>query len=117
MSEPDYSVIGNRIKKARLSKNYTQQDLSEKMGVTPAYLSKVEKGKNHFNVKRLSQASQLLEVPEGYFLDGTSINSRNYLDKELYNLIKKCSPGKQKIIYDIVKLIADSEEDFKNKTN
>ena len=113
MSEPDYKVIGNRIRKARLNKNFTQQALSEKMGVTPAYVSKVEKGKNHFNVKRLAQASQLLEVPEGYFLDGSSINSRNYLDKDLYNLIKKCSPGKQKIIYDIVKLIADSEEDFK----
>lgn len=116
MSEPDYSVIGNRIKKARINKKYTQQDLSDKMGISPAYVSKVEKGKNHFNVKRLAQASQLLEVPEGYFLDGTSIDSKNYLDKDLYNLIKKCSPRDQKIIYDIVKIFAKSENNSE-KTN
>ncbi len=116
MSEPDYSIIGNRIKKARLNKNYTQQDLSEKMGVSIAYISKIEKGVNHFNIQRLTQASQILEVPEGYFLDGTSINSKNYLDKELHNLIKKCSPENQKIIYEIVKIIAKSEDNL-NKTN
>ncbi len=110
MNEPDYSVIGNRIKKARLQKNITQQNFSEKMGVTPAYISKVEKGKNHFNVKRLTQASEILEVPEGYFLDGTSISSRNYLDKDLHNLIKKCSPEHQKMIYEIVEIFAKSEK-------
>ena len=27
----DYNIIGNRIKQARLAKNYTQEDLAEKI--------------------------------------------------------------------------------------
>lgn len=115
MSQPDYSLIGQRIKKAREQKKYTQLYLSEKMGISNSYLSKIENGKDHFNIKRLTEASQLLDVPEGYFLDGTSINSNTYLDKELHNLIKKCSPKKQKVIYEIVKIIAELEEDTKNE--
>lgn len=110
-NEPDYSIIGDRIRQARKNKNLSQQALSDKMEITPAYLSKVENGKDHFNVQRLTEASQILEVPEGYFLDGTSINSNSYLDKELHQLMKKCSPKNQKVIYDIAKVIAKSEED------
>lgn len=113
LNEPDYSIIGDRIRKARKDKNLSQKSLSEKMDITTAFLSKVERGKDHFNIQRLIQASEILEVPEGYFLDGTSIGSKNYLDKELHNLMKKCSPKNQKIIYDIVKIIAKSEEDSK----
>lgn len=110
-NEPDYSIIGDRIRQARKNKKLSQRDLSDKMDITTAYLSKVENGKDHFNVQRITQASQILEVPEGYFLDGTSINSNNYLDKELHTLIKKCSPKYQKVIYDIAKIIAKSEEE------
>lgn len=109
-NEPDYSIIGDRIRQARKNKKLSQKDLSDKMDITTAFLSKVENGKDHFNVQRITEVSQILEVPEGYFLDGTSINSNNYLDKELHTLIKKCSPKNQKVIYDIAKVIAKYEE-------
>ena len=104
----DYSVIGQRIKQARLAKNMTQEDLAEKIDISVAFLSRVERGNSHINLKRLNQLCGLLDVSEGYLLNGASSNSINYLNKEFSELLEKCSPDKQKLIYNVAKVIADS---------
>ena len=38
----------------------------------------------------------MLDVSEGYILNGASSNSTNYLDKEFSELLKGCSSEKQK---------------------
>ena len=49
------------------------------------------------------------ENSEGYILNGASSNSTNYLDKEFSELLKGCSSEKQRLIYDIAKVIAESD--------
>ncbi len=104
----DYSVIGSRIKHARLAKNLTQEDLSEQLDVSVAFLSRIERGSSHVNLKRLTQICKILDVSEGYILSGASNNSENYLDREFADLLKKCSPEKQKMIYNVAKTIIES---------
>ena len=105
----DYNVIGARIKQARLAKNYTQEDLAEKIDISVAFLSRVERGNSHLNLNRLDQICNLLDVSESYLLSGASSNSESYLDKEFSDLLKKCSPEKQKLIYKVAKTIAESD--------
>ena len=105
----DYNVIGSRIKQARLAKNMTQEDLADKIDVSVAFLSRVERGNSHINVKRLNQLCGLLDVSEGYLLNGASSSSENYLDKEFTDLFKSVSPAKQRLIYDIAKTIVDAD--------
>ena len=50
----DYSVIGQRIREARISKNLTQEDLSEQLDVSVAFLSRIERGSSHINLRRLN---------------------------------------------------------------
>ena len=76
----DYSVIGSRIKQARIAKNMTQEDLADQIDISVAFLSRVERGNSHINLKRLNQICNLLEVSEGYVLNGASSNSDNYLE-------------------------------------
>ncbi len=110
----DYSVIGQRIKRARLAKNLTQEDLAEQIDISVAFLSRVERGNSHINLKRLNQLCGLLDVSEGYILNGASSSSTNYLDKEFSELLKSCSSEKQRLIYNIAKVIADSDSEFEN---
>ena len=84
----DYEVIGRRLKEARLSKNYTQEELAEQLDISVAFLSRVERGNSHINLKRLNELCGLLDVSEGYVLSGASSNSENYLDKEFAELLK-----------------------------
>lgn len=105
----DYSVIGSRIKQARLAKNMTQEDLADKIDISVAFLSRVERGNSHINLKRLNQLCDLLDVSEGYLLNGASSSSENYLDKEFTDLIKSVSPEKQKLIYNVAQTIAETD--------
>lgn len=101
----DFSIIGKRLKESRKKKGLTQDQLSEKMGVSIAYLSKVETGKIHINLERLSQICGILEVTEGEILNGVSNHSEKYLHSEFNEILRKCSPKNQKLAYQIIQVI------------
>ena len=102
----DYSVIGERLKRARKEKDFTQEQLAEKLDVSIAFLSRVERGSSQINLKRLSQICEILGITEGEILNGASSKSAKYLDADFANLLKNCSSDKQKLIYDVAKVIA-----------
>lgn len=58
----DYNIIGERLKKARIDKNMTQEKLAEQIDVSVAFLSRVERGTSHINLKRLTQICEILGV-------------------------------------------------------
>jgi len=107
--EIDYKLIGERIKKARTSKGYTQEKLAEEMDVAIAFLSRIERGGVQVNLKRLAQISTILNVPIEKIITGTATSASNYLDKDLYNVLLKCTPAKQRLIYNIAKIVAVSD--------
>lgn len=109
----DYSVIGERIKNARKACNMTQENLSEKMDVSIAFLSRIERGSSQINLKRLSQICEILGTSEGEILTGTCSNSPLYLSNEFANLLENCSPSKQRLIYDVAKVISKEKEEEK----
>ena len=103
----DYSVIGQRIKKARTDKKLTQEKLAEKLDVSIAFLSRIERGNSHISLKRLNQVCEVLDVTEGSILNGVSDNSKNYLSTEFNELLTNASPEKQKLIYRVAKIISE----------
>lgn len=106
----DYSVIGERLKKARKEKKLTQEDLAEKLDVSIAFLSRIERGSSQINLKRLTQICEILGISEGDILNGVSSKSTKYLDSEFADLLKNCSSEKQKLIYDIAKVISGNKD-------
>ena len=105
----DYTIIGERLKKARTDKNMTQEKLAEQLDVSIAFLSRIERGNSHINLKRLSQVCEILGVSEGYILNGASSNSENYLTAEFNDILSSVSSDKQKLIYKIAKVISEEE--------
>ena len=76
---PDYSVIGRRIKKTRIKNKLKQETLAEKIDVSVAYLSRVERGNAQINLKRLTQLAEILGVSPGYLLTGSNMKSKDYM--------------------------------------
>jgi len=105
----DYSIIGERLKKARKDKKLTQEQLAEKIDVSVAFLSRVERGDVKINLSRLSQICDLLEISLSYILTGVGSNSKDYLSDEFSNLLKNCPPDKLKLIYEIAKVIINEK--------
>ena len=105
----DYTIIGERLKKARTDKKMTQEKLAEKLDVSIAFLSRIERGNSHISLKRLSQVCDILGVTEGYILNGVSSTSNNYLTSEFNDVLNNSSPEKQKLIYKIAKVINEDD--------
>ena len=105
----DYDIIGKRIKKARIKKGLSQEELAEKMDVSVAFLSRVERGGSHANLRRLNEMCNILDVSLSSILEGTSEEFGNYLNKDFTALLKNCPPEKLKIIYNVAKVIIEGE--------
>lgn len=101
----DYSIIGERLKKARQNKHLTQENLAEQLDVSVAFLSRIERGSSHINLRRLNQICDILGITEGQILNGSSGTSKNYLNSEFNELLKNSSSEQQKLIYKIAKVV------------
>ena len=104
----DYNIIGERLKKARKDKMLTQMELSEKLGVSVAYLSRIEKGSTQISLRRLSQICNALEISEGTVLNGTNEKSKEYLSSEMQELLNKTTDEQKKLIYEVIKAIINN---------
>lgn len=105
----DYTIIGERLKKARLEKNLAQEQLAEQIDVSIAFLSRVERGSSHINLKRLTQICNILGISEGLILNGASEDSSDYLNADFKEILEKASPDKQKLIYKIAEIIVNED--------
>lgn len=103
----DYNLMGERLKRARIKKGYTQEKLAEIMNVSIAYISRIETGKTHINLKRLNELCTLLDTTESYILDGASHQSTSYLNNELTSILKDCSSKDKELIYQIANIISE----------
>lgn len=112
---PDYNVIGRRIKNARIEKRLTQEELADKIDVSVAFMSRVERGTGKINLKRLTQIAEILNVSPGYLLTGSNTASKDYLREDFRQVLEKCTPEQQRLIYAISELVSktnfEDEED------
>ena len=106
----DYSIIGQRLKRARKNLRMTQAELAEKLNISIAYVSRIERGSSKISLTRLTDFCSALEVSEGEILNGVSNSNSNYLSDEFNDIFNKCSPKKQQLIYKLSKLIAEDSE-------
>lgn len=105
----DYKIIGQRIKDERKEKGWSQEKLAEEVDVTTVYISRIERGSSKINLKRLAQISKALDTSVEYLISGTETDSPNYLDKELYETLLTCTPAKQRLIYNIAKIVSNAK--------
>ena len=62
MFEDIYKRIGFNLLKQRRLKVWTQEQLSERSGVSRSRISKMENGKENFNIESLFLIAQSLEI-------------------------------------------------------
>lgn len=62
MIQEIYKRIGFNLLKQRRLKGWTQEQLAEKSGVSRSRISKMENGKENFNIESLFLIAQSLEI-------------------------------------------------------
>ena len=79
-------MIGEKLKKARIDKKLTQEKLAEKLDVSIAFLSRIERGNSHISLKRLSEVCDILGVTEGYILNSNTLKDISFSSPKIPSL-------------------------------
>lgn len=61
--------IGDKMKKLRIARNLSQQEVAELMGVSRQYISRWESGERNINGDQLIQYAKIMKVTLDYFSD------------------------------------------------
>ena len=102
----DYALIGKKLKDARISKNLTQAEIAEELGVSTGYVCQVERGDKCFNLKRLKDVAELFEKPITYFIDGAAGDIRASTVVEIIEILNRLSEENLNKAKEILTIIA-----------
>ena len=97
-------LLGLKVKEYRKQKKYTQEKLSELIGVDNGYISKLEVGQNFPSLKTLEKIANVLEV-DLYKLFLYTAERDIDLKAEINNIYDGLSKDKQLALYSIAKAI------------
>lgn len=61
-------VIGSLIRKVRVKKGITQEELAEKLSLSQSSYSKLENGETIIDIERLQEIANILNVPNSDFI-------------------------------------------------
>lgn len=89
--------IGKRILEARNKKNLTQEELAEKVGTVPSYISNIERKNKCPSLSLLRKMVKELDTSYDYLLmDDFDIDERLRIKyKEMFKEIQKLNPKTQ----------------------
>ena len=89
-------MLGKRIRKERLRLNLTQEQLSEDIEISTAYLGQIERGERSLTLDKLVKLANRLRVTVDYLLsDSVSISPDNQTDRILQLLQDKTTEEKE----------------------
>lgn len=87
--------LGERVKRARQERGLSQSDLAERLGLSDAYISKIEMGKNAMTVTVLAKLSDALGVSTDWLLRNQTREAQEITIAELEEMFQDCSPSEQ----------------------
>jgi transcriptional regulator with XRE-family HTH domain len=108
----DYMLIGERIKKRRLTLKLTQDKLSEVVGIGVQHLSKIENGKATFSLTCLVSLANALQTTTDFLLMDSLQAAIPHLKNEAQTLLADCSPAE---IYIMLKTAETVKECMRHK--
>ena len=82
------SVVMSRITEILISKNKSQRELVEYLGLTSAVYSCWKKGRSSSYLQHIDEISEFLDVSPTYLLYGDRDNLRDY-EKEMLSIMRR----------------------------
>lgn len=100
-------LLGIRIKELRKKKGFTQDRLSEIVGIDSKHLSRIECGSNFPSLELLNKISATLEVEPNVLFNTTHLKDKKTLIKEINTILEKESLESTRSFYKILIGITD----------
>ncbi len=99
-------LLGLRIKEIRQNRKTSQEKLSEKLGVDPKYLSRIEGGKATPSLDLLVKTADLLGVEVKSLFEFSHLENPEK-KVQIESLLNGVTEEKQKLIIKLIKAVAE----------
>ena len=93
--------LGLRIKELRKKKKLTQDELSEKAGITGKYMGMIERGEVNVSVKILENLAEVLGVQVADFFEFENQVSPEEQRERLLEMVKNASDSELKLLFKV----------------
>ncbi len=98
-------MIGIRIGDLRKQKGLTQEKLAEKMGVSPKYLSSIERGKENPTLDMIIKLAQSLSVEIADLFTFIEVEDPSERKSLITSLLKEADDEQLKIALKLLKIV------------
>lgn len=98
-------LLGSRIRELRKSAKYSQEQLSEIIGVDPKHMSRIELGKSFSSLDTLEAIAKTFQVDLKDLFDFSHLEPRGNYKEKLDDLLNEANDDKVKLIYKMAKAL------------
>lgn len=100
-------MLGERVRHLRTKANLSQEKMAEKMGISPKYLSQIERGNGNVCIVYLEKISTGLEISLSELFDFEHELPRKELVGKIESMIKTTDDENLKKMFRIIKSISE----------
>ena len=101
----DYVLLGTRLKEQRQRRMLTQQQLAEKVSLTPGFISRIETGKKKPSLEALLSICKALNITLNDLLVGNQIPQESDYNAEIAELLFNYNESERRLIFEITKAV------------
>lgn len=99
----DYKTIGHRIRKYRKSNNLSQEQLAERIGISPTHMSHIETGSTKLSLPVLVNIAVSLNTST----DSLLFEQKKFSPDDLIKVVTKCNEKQQAVIMSVITSVAE----------
>ena len=104
-------LLGEKVKRLRKMKGYTQEKFAEMINITPRNLNRIESGENFVTSETLDRIISTLNVPADVLFSYEHLKDEKEMVAEIYNFVDKIKlfPDQLEKAYRILRIMAEDE--------
>ena len=107
MSNRTFEILGQNIRQERNNQNMTQEQLSEKVGISAVFLSQIENARKIPSLETIDKIVSCLGISMMSAFDGDYVSTPN-IDKRIDILLQGKSENEKQFLFDTMNYIANS---------
>ena len=111
----DYVLLGTRIKEQRQRRMLTQQQLAEKVSLTPGFISRIESGKKKPSLEVLLSICEALNITLNDLLVGNQIPQESDYNAEIAEILSHCDELEKRMTFEITRAVCKIIQKAKEK--
>lgn len=105
MQNIDFEQIGKKLRELRLSLEYTQEYVANRVGVNTSHISNIENNRVKISLTTLVNICNVLHITVDYVLSSEYPTENSAIDNEILKELKACNNNKKEKILKIIKIL------------